>query len=131
MSHYYKHTSLKQWRSRTDPVWHWLLRSGPQGPSFTWRKDPSAPYWRSGPQALDEEISARTATDPEFREKAHQAAIEALAVDSPEVVCRGIQLLSALADGADLERLRSLCNHLDASISRAAKACLFHLGERP
>ena len=124
MNYYGRHPSLKR---DTEPIddslWHWFICHGPHGERFSWHRTIAvAPR---DIEYLEIFIEERNETDPSFKVKARQIALEALENDDPIMVCTGIQVLTIVGEDADFKIIKDLVSTSNKEIAKNAKCCLF------
>jgi hypothetical protein len=88
------------------------------------------PWDLSRPRFMDfqrEHLRQKTETDPLFREKLRQVAIEALGHYQPEVIQRGLIALTFVGTSVDLPMIEALLSHNHSGVSKDAQTCLFEI----
>ncbi len=107
------------------PEWHWFVNRGPHGSSFTWHNE--VPRY-SALAGLKTYISELAEADPSFPENLRQIALDALDMDSTDLIRRAIQVLAVVGSDSDLDRLRTLADHPVNAVRKDARAALFERG---
>jgi hypothetical protein len=113
-----------------DPVWLWLLKRGPHGPSFSWGQTRRQPPGYVGVEHLQEIVEEQTDIDPSFVSRAKKVVAMALTSESPEVLRRAIQVAAVLGGEKELKAISGMVKHTDASVAADARASAFHLKKR-
>ena len=76
-------------------------------------------------------IAEASAAREGFRDKLRAASLQAMSVDDPEWIRRGLQCLAWVGEVDDLTAVRKLFTHPDVAVCRDAKTCEFEIAHRP
>jgi hypothetical protein len=104
-------------------VWNWFILNGPHGESFAWHKEVAV-----APREIDllaRFIEENSATNPDFRARAREIALESLNMEDPVLVRKGIQVLTVVGSDEDMSSVRELLNHRNKAVVKDARAALF------
>ncbi len=69
-----------------DPIWQWLLNSGPHGPGFTWSQTRREPAGHVGVELLRRIVEEKAQLQPSFCENAKVVVSMGLKSTNPNVL---------------------------------------------
>ena len=98
---------------------------GPHGCFFSWHNHVTG---HSDSESLNRQIAQRAEGDPDFPEKVRHVALEALAMESTDLIRRAIQVLTVVGTDADLELIGTFTDHPAEAVRKDARAALFERG---
>jgi hypothetical protein len=109
----------------TNSEWYWFTNMGPHGRFFSWHNEVPG---HSDIGLLKRLVAQRAEGDPDFPEKARQVALDALAMESTDLIRRAIQVLTVVGTEADLGLIRPFADHPVEAVRKDARAALFERG---
>jgi hypothetical protein len=110
-----------------DAIWTWLVRSGPQGLSFTWGPSRNEPAGYVGIVHLEKIVSEEALAIPDFRGRARRVIRLGLKSHLQEIVVRSIQVAAVVGHQEELEQVRLLVQSDDDATAAHARACIFYM----
>ncbi|WP_136525374.1 hypothetical protein [Geomonas ferrireducens] len=114
----------------SDILWEWFLHRGPHGSYFTWGQSRKSPPGYVGLEHLKTVIADFEDTEPGFSSRARNIAKSALNSIYPDIVRRGIQIISVVGNAEDFKDINELTVSSDPTVKADAKACVFELKTR-
>jgi hypothetical protein len=114
----------------TDATWHWFVKRGPHGSSFTWGQTKGEPLGYVGVEHLQQIVDEQTRQNASFPERARSVVNSALNSKSPEMLRRAIQVAAVVGADTELKVVARLTGHEDNSVAADARASVFHLTRR-
>ena len=76
-------------------------------------------------------VSQARAAREGFGDRLRAASLQAISIDDPEWIRRGLQCLAWVGEVDDLKAVRQLATHPDIAVSRDAITCEFEISHRP
>jgi len=113
-----------------DPVWLWLVRNGPHGPSFTWNQTRKEPPGYVGIEHLRCIVAEKEEIDRSFRVRAKAVIQKALLSDDVNLLRRAIQVAAIVGGQAELRHISTLTKHESEQVAADARASEFYLRKR-
>src|SRR5215467_10177712 len=91
-----------------DPVWQWLVLTGPHGPNFSWSQTRREPPGYVGIEHLQRIVGEMAESDSSFSQRVKIATRKALLSDDVNLLRRAIQVAAVVGDKAELQRISAL-----------------------
>jgi hypothetical protein len=107
-------------------VWSWFTSKGPHGEHFSWHRDSVHP--KRHIEMLRDSMAEYEAAAPGFLAKARLVALAAIKNPHPLTIATGIQVLTVVGTGSDLEIVKRLSRHPDERVATHARTALFERG---